>query len=163
MRWRLITPVGLIAAPAIYAAQFMTVEQAQHAAFPAATDFVAVDVSSAPGIDASTQAWQARAGGRTLGYFLFDRAIGKTREIDYSVAIGADGAVLSVEILEYRESHGGEVRLESWRRQFVGKRVSDPIELNSDIQNISGATLSCRHVTEGVKRLLAIHKSIARR
>jgi len=50
-----------------------------------------------------------------------------------------------------------------WRKQFAGKRASDPVELNRDIQNISGATLSCRHVTEGVKRLLAIHKSIARR
>ena len=163
MRWRLFTPLGLLAAPAIHAAQFITIEQAQRAAFPGATEFVAVDVSAAPGIGPATQAWQARAGSRTLGYVFADRVVGKTREIDYSVAVGADGSIVSVEILEDRESVGGEVRLESWRKQFAGKRASDPVELNRDIQNISGATLSCRHVTEGVKRLLELHARLVKR
>ena len=43
------------------------------------------------------------------------------------------------------------------RRQFIGKTVRDPVSLNQDIKNISGATLSCRHLTEGVQRLLKLH------
>jgi hypothetical protein len=31
------------------------------------------------------------------------------------------------------------------------------LRLEEDIQNISGATLSCRHITEGVRRLLALY------
>ena len=31
------------------------------------------------------------------------------------------------------------------------------LKLDEDIQNISGATLSCRHLTDGVKRLLALY------
>ena len=61
-----------------------------------------------------------------------------------------------VEILAYRESHGGEVRLPAWRRQFVGKTAASPLRVGDDIANISGATLSCTHVTDGVRRIVAI-------
>ena len=73
------------------------------------------------------------------------------------IALDAQGTILSVEILDYREAHGGEIRLAGWRKQFVGKTGADPVELNKDIRNISGATLSCRHVTEGVQRLLRLY------
>jgi len=53
--------------------------------------------------------------------------IGKFEQIDYAVALGPDARVLAVEILAYRESHGGEVRLPAWRNQFVGKGPADPI------------------------------------
>ena len=60
----------------------------------------------------------------------------------------------SIEILDYRETHGGEIRLAAWRRQFVGKTAQAPVKLDQDIKNISGATLSSKHITGGVKRLL---------
>jgi Na+-transporting NADH:ubiquinone oxidoreductase subunit NqrC len=63
--------------------------------------------------------------------------------------------VRDVEILEYRETYGGEVRNAAWRQQFVGKRFGSGVQLGKDIKNISGATLSSRHVTDGVRRLLA--------
>jgi Na+-transporting NADH:ubiquinone oxidoreductase subunit NqrC len=65
--------------------------------------------------------------------------------------------VRGIEILEYRESYGHEIRNDAWRRQFAGKSAADPLRLEQDIRNISGATLSCRHVTDGVRRLLALH------
>ena len=64
-----------------------------------------------------------------------------------------------IEILDYRESHGGEIRDAKWRAQFLGKTAADPLQLDRDIRNISGATLSCRHVTDGVKRLLALYET----
>ena len=39
----------------------------------------------------------------------------------------------------------------------MGKRYGAKLKLTEDIKNISGATLSCLHVTAGVKRLLATH------
>ena len=36
-------------------------------------------------------------------------------------------------------------------------RHGAPLKLDEDIQNISGATLSCKHIAEGVRRVLAIH------
>jgi Na+-translocating ferredoxin:NAD+ oxidoreductase RnfG subunit len=166
VRW--FVPLGLAAAPlahVAWAAQYMTIEQAQRAAFPDATEFAPVQ----PGADAlkaiaapagwSPKIWQARSGTSPLGWLIVDQVIGKSELITYAVALDAQGAVSSIEILDYRESHGGEIRLAGWRKQFVGKSADDPVELNKDIKNISGATLSCRHVTEGVQRLLRLYRA----
>jgi Na+-translocating ferredoxin:NAD+ oxidoreductase RnfG subunit len=168
MRIAWLVPLGVAAAPlaqVAYAAQYMTAEQAQRAAFPDATEFHATaltaealaGIAAAPGW--SPKVWRASAGERGLGWLLVDQVIGKSELITYAVALDGHGAVMSVEILDYRESHGGEIRLAGWRRQFVGKSAADPVELNKDIRNISGATLSCRHVTEGVRRLLQLYRA----
>ena len=65
---------------------------------------------------------------------------------------------MAVEIMDYRETYGGEVRNPKWRAQFVGKANGAPLQLDKDIKNISGATLSSRHITEGVRRLLAFYE-----
>jgi hypothetical protein len=64
--------------------------------------------------------------------------------------------VRQVEILSYRESHGYEIRQDAWRAQFVGKGPAAPIRIGDDIRNISGATLSCTHVTDGVHLIVAL-------
>jgi Na+-transporting NADH:ubiquinone oxidoreductase subunit NqrC len=74
------------------------------------------------------------------------------------VAIGSDGAVRGIEIMEYSESYGYEVRDPQWRRQFLGKTAASKLRLGADIQNISGATLSSKHLTQGVKRILVMHE-----
>lgn len=101
--------------------------------------------------------WKAEAGGRAVGFFIFDRVVGKHLLIDYAVALTPAGAVHSVEILQYRESYGGEIRSASWLAQFVGKTSGSPLKINGDIRNIAGATLSSTHVTEGVKRVLSAY------
>jgi Na+-translocating ferredoxin:NAD+ oxidoreductase RnfG subunit len=85
-----------------------------------------------------------------------DAVVGKFELIGYAVGLDADGSVRQVEILSYRESHGHEIRLPAWRRQFVGKTAAAPIRIGDDISNISGATLSCQHVTGGVRRIVAV-------
>ena len=85
---------------------------------------------------------------------IIDRVLGKHEFITYAVAIYSDGKVKGIEIMEYRETYGGQIREEEWRKQFVEKRLNDPLKLDKDIKNISGATLSCLHVTDGVRRIL---------
>ncbi len=165
VRW--LIPAGAAAsiAQVAFAAQYMTVEQAQHAAFPQATAFVAVatpDAATAAALGASAgwapKIFDARNADVHLGFVIVDQVIGKSELIIYALALDAAGAVTSIEILDYRESHGGEVRMAGWRNQFVGKTAADPVSLNKDIKNISGATLSCRHLTEGVQRLLQLYR-----
>lgn len=140
-----VVAVSTLAGPA-YAVQYLSIAEAQKQAFPSATQFGEVDAG---------RVWKAEAGGHVLGIFVFDRVIGKHLFIDYAVALDPGGHVHSVEILQYRESYGGEVRSPSWLAQFVGKTSGSPLEVGRDIRNISGATLSSAHVTEGVKRILA--------
>ena len=136
-----------IASPA-YAMQYLSIDEAQKQAFPSATRFVEVQAG---------RVWKAEAGGRVAGFFIFDRVVGKHLYIDYAVALTPSGAVHSVEILQYRESYGGEIRSPSWLAQFVGKTSASSLKINSDIRNIAGATLSSTHVTEGVQRVLAAY------
>jgi Na+-translocating ferredoxin:NAD+ oxidoreductase RnfG subunit len=136
-----------IGSPA-YAVQYLTIPEAQKHAFPSATQFAEVEAG---------RLWKAEAGGRLVGFFIFDRVIGKHLFIDYAVALDPGGRVHSVEILQYRESYGGEIRSPSWLAQFVGKSSANPLAVDQDIRNISGATLSSHHVTEGVKRILALY------
>lgn len=136
-----------VASPA-YAVQYLSIEEAQKQAFPSATRFTEVQAG---------RVWKAEAGGKVAGFFVFDRVIGKHLFIDYAVALTPTGAVHKVEILQYRESYGGEIRSPSWLAQFVGKTSGSALKINGDIRNISGATLSSTHVTEGVKRILTAY------
>jgi len=104
----------------------------------------------------------ARCGGATLGFVVTDDVVGKVELISYAVGIALDGTVKQIEILSYRESHGSEIRLPAWRRQFVGKGPSATLRVGDDIANISGATLSCTHVTDGIRRIVAV-VALARR
>jgi len=162
------------AAPAsAFSVDYLSLEQAAQLMFPGADRFEAREVSldaaqlqalAAQGVPARSARWAVRVAraGKTLGYVVSDEVIGKFELISYAVGIDLDGAVKQVEILSYRESHGGEVRLPAWRRQFVGKTSTSPLRVGDDIANISGATLSCTHLTEGVKRIVAV-VALARR
>ncbi|HEX9390233.1 MAG TPA: FMN-binding protein [Usitatibacteraceae bacterium] len=165
---------AIVAMPAAYAAQYLSVEAAQQQIFGAAR-FEPLHLALTPAqqqqINASAIAnsniepriWQVREGDKQgeklAGYFFVHDVIGKQDYITYAVALDAEGKVKTVEILAYRESHGFEIRNARWRAQFAGKRASDTVKLDADIANISGATLSCRHVTDGVRRILAIYEA----
>ena len=167
----------LVAPPAIVltamparSVQYLSTEAAQRALFADANRFEPVPVAlSESERDAITKVagtrtplpldrvWRALRDDQVLGHLIVDEVYGKHEFITYAAAIDASGAVLGIEIMDYRETHGGQVREPSWRAQFRGKRSGDALELDEDITNISGATMSCKHVAEGVRRLLALH------
>ena len=93
-------------------------------------------------------------------WFIVDQVVGKHEFITYAVGINPDGSVKLVEVLEYNESYGYEVKEASWLQQFIGKTSQSTIKLNQDIQNISGATLSCKHLADGVKRVMAMYELV---
>jgi Na+-translocating ferredoxin:NAD+ oxidoreductase RnfG subunit len=151
------------------ATQYATPEEAAKRCFPQATVFKEVTaqltpdemrtVAAASGLPARSATWrlmQALDGDQSLGLVVFDGVVGKYELIDYAVGIAADGKVRQIEILNYRESHGYEVRLPAWRKQFVGKGTDAPLRVGEDIANISGATLSTTHITDGVRRIVAV-------
>ena len=135
-------PVAAISTSA-FATTYLSVEQAQKAIFPGAS-FTVVG----PGV------WHVSTGGT----FIVDKVVGKHEYITMALGINANGTVKGIEIMQYNESYGYEVRNPAWRAQFVGKSAASTLELNVDIKNISGATLSSKHITDAVKRLLQAHR-----
>jgi hypothetical protein len=97
-----------------------------------------------------------------LGHVFVDEVIGRQNLITYAVGIDVSGALRNLEIMAYRESHGGEVRNPAWRAQFNGHEDLDHLRFRTDIKNISGATLSSEHLTEGVRWLMALWQSTLR-
>jgi hypothetical protein len=174
IRW--LAPVALVAvAPQCIAAKYMSVDQARALIFPLADEYVAKPVqltaeqmqeidklSGVPGRTAQQQVWQALSKGRMIGWFFVDQVIGKHELITYAVGINADGSVRQFQIIEYLEAYGYQVRELKWREQFVGKTAESPLQVGTDIGNIGGATLSVRHITDGIKRLLFLHQSVLR-
>jgi Na+-translocating ferredoxin:NAD+ oxidoreductase RnfG subunit len=104
------------------------------------------------------QVYRVEKAGKFAGAMLVDNVKGKSRPITYAVAFDTKGGILALEILAYRESHGGEVRSETFRRQFDGKKHGDPIAVGRDIRNISGATISSRSVTNGAHALVTLYQ-----
>jgi Na+-translocating ferredoxin:NAD+ oxidoreductase RnfG subunit len=169
--WPAIGIVAAVAAPVsiVVAATYLTTEQAQKALFPAADSFAAVDLALTEGqrraiADAAgpqaphgeLRAWAAKRGDSIIGHVFVDNVVGREDFITYGVGIGADGKLLPVEILDYRESHGGEIRDKRWLAQFAGRSDPEQLRMRADIKNIAGATLSSEHVTAGVRRILAL-------
>lgn len=149
-------------ASALYAEVFLTPEQAQRLLFPGErltpapvtlTGEQKKAIAKASGVrvrDDKVNAYRSGSG----GWLFVDNVIGKHEFIDFALALKADGSVKGVEVMTYRETYGAEVRHPKWRAQFTGKTTAAPLKIDSDIKNISGATLSSVHIAEGVRRLL---------
>ncbi|HBP90629.1 MAG: FMN-binding protein [Nitrospira sp.] len=94
--------------------------------------------------------------GKVDGWAFIQNTIGKHKPMTYMVGVDPEGEVTNVEILVYRESRGSEVRKKRFNYQYQGKTPYDPIRINRDIINISGATMSVRSMSAGVKRALVL-------
>jgi len=176
IRW--LAPAAIVivsSSPHALAAKYMSLEQAQALIFAQAQEFVPANVTLSPEQIARIErlsgvkvrvpeqhVWEARAAGKLVGWFILDQVIGKHELITYALGINPDGSVRQMQVIEYLETYGSQVRYLKWRDQFVGKTLADPVKVDSAIANISGATLSSQHVTDGIRRLLAFHQVVLR-
>ena len=112
-RFMLVPIVSVVASAPAFATTYLTVEQAQALMFPGVAlspDFRTLTGDQAKAIEKATgvnvlnrdlKAWRAAAGG---GWFIVDQVVGKHEYITFALALDMDGAVKSVEILDYRET-----------------------------------------------------------
>jgi hypothetical protein len=162
---------ALLAPPAevAVAADYMSIDAAQRALFAHADRFNEVVLALSPAQKStvtglagpqpphrSLRAWKALQGGDLLGYVFVDEVLGRQDMITYAVGIDRSGRLGTLEVLSYRESHGGEIRGNAWRNQFDGRTGLEHLRFGTDIKNIAGATLSCEHVTQGVRWITAL-------
>jgi Na+-translocating ferredoxin:NAD+ oxidoreductase RnfG subunit len=166
---------ALLPAQAIIAADYLSVDAAQRQIFPQADSFPGL---VAPLSDQQKQAiaalsgpqpahgmlriYRAQRNGVILGHVFVDEVIGRQDLITYAIGIDTAGALSTLEILSYRESHGGEIRNAHWREQFKSRSDLQHLRFRTDIKNIAGATLSSEHVTQSVRWLVALWQSVLR-
>jgi hypothetical protein len=159
----------LLPVPVVVAADYLDIDTAQRAIYPQAETFQEIVLQQSPAqlqailAQAGAQPphgtiriWRASSQGVLLGHVFVDEVIGRQSLITYALGIDADGNIRDLEIMSYRESHGSEVRNPAWRAQFAKRNTLDQLRFRTDIKNISGATLSSEHVTQGVRWLVAL-------
>jgi hypothetical protein len=164
-----VAALGAAPVQVVVAADYLSVEGAQRALFPQADHFTEVVFALSPAQrdqvaalageqppHRSLRAFRALRAQETLGYVFVDEVVGKEDFITYAASIDAQGRLGTPEVMSYRESHGGEIRNEAWRGQFAGRDSLAHLRVQTDIKNIAGATLSCGHVTQGVRWLMAL-------
>ncbi|MEW5873936.1 MAG: FMN-binding protein [Candidatus Zixiibacteriota bacterium] len=81
---------------------------------------------------------------------------GKYRPITFMAGVDTTHHVVDVRVLIYRESRGGEVQKTRFLKQYDGKSLDDPIRINRDIINITGATISVNALNHGVRKALGV-------
>ncbi len=164
----------LLLPPSAYAEKvdvYLTLEEAPKAVFPEADSFERKDIE----VDDTTRRRMKKLVGRlkptiwepfyisfiasrkeeVIGYAVICEEIGKHRPITFIVGAYPDGSVKDVALMMYREPVGEEVRYRGFLKQFDGKSLENPIFPRRDIKNVTGATLSVRAMSRGVRKALA--------
>lgn len=85
--------------------------------------------------------------------------IGKEKPITAGIVIN-DGKIELLKILAFRESRGWEVRHDFFTSQFRQASLQDDQQLDKNIDNISGATLSVRAVSKLARIALLLDQQI---
>ena len=99
--------------------------------------------------------WEGRTA-TIQGYAIITEEIGKFHPFTFVVGVGTDGKISNVAVLVYRESRGGEIAKKRFLYQFMGKSFKNPIRINKDIINITGATMSVQCMCAGVRKVIAV-------
>jgi electron transport complex protein RnfG len=119
--------------------------------FPQAESF-----TERPAADGSVTAWDAVAGGATVGSVRLLKPMGYSGRIELVFGEDASGALTGVQVLSHTETPGlgAKITTDAWTGQFKGK-IRDQAVLKKDsaggaIDAIAAATISSRAVTRAV-------------
>jgi len=85
--------------------------------------------------------------------------VGKELPITIGVSV-AGGAIAGVQVLEFRESRGWEVRYPFFTDQFADARLGPKQNLDRRIDGITGATMSVNAVTRIARIALLLHEHV---
>ena len=94
--------------------------------------------------------------GTIQGYAITTEEIGKFHPFTFIVGVKPNGKISNIAVLVYRESRGGEIVRKRFLYQFIGKSFKDPIRINKDVINVTGATMSVQCMCAGVRKVLAV-------
>ena len=170
--WLVLSIIVLVAAVLLAGTNMLTVDRiaeqslakadaARRSIMPAAEEFTQLEVASGGPVD---DCYLATAAGETIGYTSQITVKGYGGPIEIIVGVDNDGAITAISVggSDFSETKGlgSRVRDEDFMSQFVG--LADPIDLNKNVDAVSGATISSRAVTDGVNAAVEYIAAIAK-
>jgi len=100
--------------------------------------------------------WRGRDGAKDLGWALVLEEKGRFKPITFMIHVKPDRSIGYVLVMVYRESRGDGVKRQRFLKQFRGKDLDDHLRMNRDVIGLTGATLSSRALTYGVRKALVL-------
>ncbi len=103
--------------------------------------------------------------GNPVGYAIPVDAKGfGSSPISMMVGLDTTGKVLKVKIMSHGETAGlgAKIELDSFTGQFAGKTSADVLVVKQDIDAISGATISSKGATAGVRKALDLFNKVVK-
>jgi Na+-translocating ferredoxin:NAD+ oxidoreductase RnfG subunit len=99
--------------------------------------------------------------GRSVSAYLDAHRV-RTLPETLMLSVTQDGTIISVDVLAFREPQDYMPR-RAWYAQFATKPFSPKLQLNRDIQGITGATLTGRATVNATRKMLCVHNVLQRR
>ena len=114
------------------------------------------DIRLEPGLDERFHFFAAKKNGAVFRYAVQDTVHGKWGPISYMLALDPSGKVEDALILEYHEKRGRPVAKRRFLKQFIGKSSRDDLKIMRDIRSVTGASISSRGMTDGIRKLVFV-------
>lgn len=137
------------------AAQMRTVRKV----FPSATDISKISINrgvQTSGRPGNPVVSEIRDSSGLLGYSIVSDVVSRSGPFKIHVLLDKQHVVKRATVISYPWTHGREVGRRSFTSQFEGKGPKDAVELDNDIDAVSGATLSCNAMTQGVREAIKL-------
>ena len=99
-----------------------------------------------------------RAGGCSISVEIPNDAI--SEYFDYFILFDNNKTVQLVKVFNYQATHGQEITAKGWLNQFIGHDGSEPLQVDKNIDAISGATISVYAITFDVELKTEILRSL---
>ncbi len=93
-----------------------------------------------------------------LGYSVESKVLSKSGPFKICVLLDKKLYVKQATVISYPWDRGRDVRKRTFTDQFTGKGPKDPIQLDKDIDAMTGATISSRVMAEGVRDIIRLLK-----
>jgi Na+-translocating ferredoxin:NAD+ oxidoreductase RnfG subunit len=134
-----------------------------HDIFPSATDISKMSISR--GVQTSRRPGnhiisEIRDSSGLLGYGVESVVVSRSGPFKIAVVLDKQLVVKRATVVSYPWPRGRNVVRRAFTSQFEGKGAEDPIEVGKDIDAMTGATISCRVMAEGVREAIKLLKYI---
>ncbi len=120
--------------------------------FEKADNFAMVDNAKATGEKGVEGVFEALEGSTSLGYVIETKTGGFGGDVVILTAIGADGNIVGMRVATQTETAGLGSKIEEpdFTSRFDGKSAANELVLNTDIDQLGGATVSSKAALDGV-------------
>jgi len=98
--------------------------------------------------------------GKIFRYGAIETVPGKWGPIKFVIGFTPKGKVYDLSIISYSEIRGRPAKKRIFLDQYKGKTIKSRMRLKREIHAISGATITSRGMTNGVKKMLYVFNAV---